>query len=467
MDKLSATLRAEITARPTKTILRDSSQYTRNQFDGLPKAMPERTNIDIPDSFDGRVVWKGLLSEVMNQGSCGSCWAFASTSTLADRFNIQSLGLMNIQLSPTKLILCDFQGREFTVLHPDTNPEAINRIDTTNLSTNACMGNTLYDAWRYMYVIGTNSAECIPYAAGLEGKKNFTGLDRYNKQDKLPLCANIAGEIGDMCSDVAVDIFTGEEYGTPARFYRCLHFYSIAGIPADGGSEYNIRHNIFCWGPISTGMNVYEDFYDFDAKTEIYEWNGKGKPVGGHAIEIVGWGEEKNKKYWIVKNSWGKHWGRGGYFYMARGNNNCKIEENIITGVPDFFYPLGFELQYKDIWAENPKAIEERREISAKLNITGGGIDPSTGYTRRVMISKPWVNLARPVYLGDLPTPWKDFVAGIDAAPKRRYKYQRHIHSTHMNVTYNKQPYYITMTVLAVLILLLTITVVYFVLIKK
>ena len=66
-----------------------------------------------------------------------------------------------------------------------------------------------------------------------------------------------------------------------------------------------------------------------------------GEVVGGHALEIVGWGVDNGKKYWWIKNSWGEQWGLGGYFRMIRGTNNCHIEENVMAGVPDFFYPEG------------------------------------------------------------------------------------------------------------------------------
>lgn len=44
----------------------------------------------IPNTFDARDRWQGCLSEPPNQGSCGSCWAFASVTVLQDRFCIAS-----------------------------------------------------------------------------------------------------------------------------------------------------------------------------------------------------------------------------------------------------------------------------------------------------------------------------------------------------------------------------------------
>lgn len=456
---LSAGLQAQIKERPTKTFLRDTSMTTEEEFAQLPKAKPAR-KIDIPEDFDPRKVWKGLLSPVRNQGQCGSCWAFASTSTLADRFNIQSLGLVHLELSPTKLVLCDFMGQEFKVVHPENDPGELSQIEAKSLAQGSCTGNTLYDAWRYLYVIGTNTEECVPYDKTLGSTLKFNSLSNFSSKSKLPLCSSLMGEIGDMCTDVSVNTFTGEEYGTPARFYRAIHFYSVAGTSKDGGSEYDIRHNIYCWGPVATGMVVYSDFYEFDAKNDVYEWNGKGKPVGGHAIEIVGWGVKNGKKFWWIRNSWGEKWGDGGFFRMARGNNTCKIEENVITGVPDFFYPEGYHLANPSnfVWAENPKAIEERDELSNKLTMTGGGIDPTTGYVRRIGVAKPWINLAPPINYKSLPDQLT-FIAGRDAEPRNRYRYQMEVRGRQPTTKYSDQPMYLTFTSLFFLIVIILVVI--------
>jgi cathepsin B len=318
-----------------------------------------------------------------------------------------------VELSPAKLILCDFKGAEWDIKHPELDPEATNEINAENLGVSACTGNSLYDAWRYLFILGTTTEECVPYDKAIKNELSFNSISDFSKDDRLPFCTVVSGAVGDMCSDVSENTITGDEYGTPARFYRCIHFYSIAGTEKDGGSEYYIRHNIFAWGPVSTGIVVYPDFYSFDPKTEVYEWNGKGNPVGGHAVEIVGWGEEDGKKYWIIKNSWGEEWGRGGYFYMARGVNTCQIEDNIIAGVPDFFYPVGYELANPSnfVWAETKFIAGQREQIETDLTLTAGGIDSLTGYTRRVMATKPWLNFQRPVELKRLPD-WNTFIAG-------------------------------------------------------
>lgn len=44
----------------------------------------------LPPSFDARKKWQGCLSNPPTQGSCGSCWAFASVTVLQDRFCIAS-----------------------------------------------------------------------------------------------------------------------------------------------------------------------------------------------------------------------------------------------------------------------------------------------------------------------------------------------------------------------------------------
>eukprot|EP00056_Hartaetosiga_gracilis_P002434 m.53562 g.53562 ORF g.53562 m.53562 type:complete len:347 (+) comp11044_c0_seq1:35-1075(+) len=51
---------------------------------------------------------------------------------------------------------------------------------------------------------------------------------------------------------------------------------------------------------------------------------GCGKMLD-HCVQLVGWGEEKNVPYWIVRNSWGADWGLDGYLYVERNKDECGI----------------------------------------------------------------------------------------------------------------------------------------------
>jgi len=41
-----------------------------------------------------------------------------------------------------------------------------------------------------------------------------------------------------------------------------------------------------------------------------------------HAVTVIGYGERKGKRYWLVKNSWGTGWGERGYVKMKRDSSN-------------------------------------------------------------------------------------------------------------------------------------------------
>jgi len=38
-----------------------------------------------------------------------------------------------------------------------------------------------------------------------------------------------------------------------------------------------------------------------------------------HAVQLVGYGDENGKQYWLVRNSWGASWGEDGYVKLERG----------------------------------------------------------------------------------------------------------------------------------------------------
>lgn len=59
----------------------------------------------------------------------------------------------------------------------------------------------------------------------------------------------------------------------------------------------------------------------------VYTSNKCSSTAVNHAVTAVGYSnEDRNEKYWIVKNSWGTSWGNEGYVYMRKDYDNmCGI----------------------------------------------------------------------------------------------------------------------------------------------
>lgn len=427
IESLPMSIQARIEARPTYTVLNSQDEQAATMSDYLLRFEDKRILEMLPKEFKGQEIWKDFLSPVKNQGKCGGCWAFASTSVLADKFNIQSLGRHKINLSPVRSIVCELEGH-FQDLARTNNLQDIIDIETSGLISSSCYGNTLINAFRFLYLFGASDDKCTPYS--LDGTR-FDKLKEFQDGNRLPTCDLITSRWRDMCIDHTLDLKTGNQFGTPSRLYRFLNIYAVPGTLAQGGDESQIRASIYHWGPVATGFTVYPDFYTFDPKKSIYKWNGQGSPVGGHAVEIVGWGEENGVKFWWIKNSWGKEWGLDGYFKFIRGVNECELEGNVVGGAPDFFYPpemYYFDEKNKEVILKTPtgdvlqvfetdkkalvRDIALREQIdSGSSELVSGGLDPLTGYSRRVQVIFPYYDFKPPISLKELPD-MSQFIAG-------------------------------------------------------
>jgi hypothetical protein len=340
----------------------------------------------LPSEFDPQNnIWKDLLVDCQDQGTCGSCWAFSTGSCYSDRFNIlMGKKIIKKLLSPTDQILCNdivniILNNDKKLLDTLQHPFQLNE-ETVN---NACNGNSLICAYYYLKFYGVASQNCIPY-----DKKNFDfsrlvntnygfnilnknvsafGQSNYKEFDNI---VNIATYDPKQLSPPGCDLYSPYSFrpfdfcyddskinqvniGTPSQRYTCFLIYSIRNAVRD---DTMIKFEIFKWGPICSSFLVYEDFYTFDPiKDGVYIHNENFPAiVGGHGIEIVGWGDYKTKNgksipFWWVKNSWGKNYGYNGYFRFLRGQNHCQIEYNMLCMLPNLYFDFSNKTQIKQI----------------------------------------------------------------------------------------------------------------------
>lgn len=284
----------------------------------------------IPATFNPFDTWGNYLSDIKNQGGCGCCWAMASSSAMADRLTIMTLGQFFEALSPYQMIIC--QGA-IPPKDGKVDPAYIQEINHQAHSQGSCNGNSLYSAMDFLYCFGLTTTRCVN--EGEFPSYNIKKIEEVQEKD-IPICQDILGDNYDTCLDKKI----------ASRFYR-----TIAGYAVDPDVE-SIKQEIYKWGPVISGFQVFDNFLnDYDG-IGIYMGppkDSKETSVGGHAIKILGWGKEKDKKtgevidFWWIANSWGASWGKSGYFRMAMNIKECQLEQNVVAFIPDL---IGFKLEY-------------------------------------------------------------------------------------------------------------------------
>jgi cathepsin B len=213
----------------------------------------------LPEEFDARKQWPRCMHKIRDQLQCGSCWAFAASEVLSDRFCIATSEKINVILSPQDLVSCD-------------------------VADSGCEGGYIDKSWEYLKNTGIVADECLPYTSGDGDRRNCP--------------------------------FTSSSF--KCKKGNFLKYKASQTSQHNTISE--AKEAIFNHGPIEAGFDVYEDFMSYAGG--VYKHTSQ-RLLGGHAVKVVGWGKDTDgTEYWIVANSWNTVWGEEGYFRIAFGECN-------------------------------------------------------------------------------------------------------------------------------------------------
>lgn len=341
----------------------------------------------LPVSFNPMEQWGWLLTTVRTQGKCGACWAMATTKALSDRYSLLSMGHVRHDFSPYAMVACE--GTIFP-RNDQLTKEEVMRINLDAHTAGACNGNSLYHAMDYLFAIGGVPRACINQ--GRFAEYGIPDLTTVTDSTRIPICTQLLGDKYQTCLDRQV----------AARYYRTIAGYEVsANVNA-------IKEEIYKWGPVVSGMRLYPDFVDeYDGKSIYMGPPPNAQPVGGHAVEIVGWGREQDVDFWWVCNSWGPEWGRSGYFQMKMNLAECELEQNVVAFIPDF---PGFstDMLHYTIQAR-PEMQELRRWI---------GIDPLNGYqyvTQPLILDGTLLGDLRPIFHRGIPDMYVTWLGDVEA----------------------------------------------------
>ena len=217
----------------------------------LPLSRSEIRLEDLPAEVDWRK--QGVISSVRDQGMCGSCWAFAASSTMASYAKLSDPAHPLVELSPQHLVSCT------------PNPLQCG-------GTGGCMGSVCPLAFTYASLFGVVAEEDYPYTSG----------DPWGDGDD------------EVCK---FDARTTDSSVMVMGWETLPHNDMLA-----------VMEHLANKGPLATsvaasdwGLYLGGVFDGCDFNSDI---------VVNHAVLLVGYGTDTTGgDYWLIKNSWGELWG--------------------------------------------------------------------------------------------------------------------------------------------------------------
>eukprot|EP00195_Chlamydomonas_chlamydogama_P008010 CAMPEP_0202897830 /NCGR_PEP_ID=MMETSP1392-20130828/6500_1 /ASSEMBLY_ACC=CAM_ASM_000868 /TAXON_ID=225041 /ORGANISM="Chlamydomonas chlamydogama, Strain SAG 11-48b" /LENGTH=370 /DNA_ID=CAMNT_0049583581 /DNA_START=38 /DNA_END=1150 /DNA_ORIENTATION=+ len=217
---------------------------------------------DLPDSWDWRnVSGRNYISPIRNQHIpiyCGSCWAFATTSALADRANIIHQGAWpSAMLSVQNVVSCSGSG--------------------------SCEGGNELSVYKYSAEKGIPPDTCNQYIA----------------RDQA-------------CHDMQ-QCYTCWPEGPCEAVYSYKRLVVSEHGKLAGPGE--MKAEILARGPITCSIHASDNLDKYTGG--VYAEYLPDLPRLNHVVSVIGWGVEEGVEYWIVRNSWGEAWGEGGMFRLV------------------------------------------------------------------------------------------------------------------------------------------------------
>lgn len=212
------------------------------------------------------------LSQVQDQGGCGSCWAFAASTVLRAQSEIHST---RRDFSPQELVSCI------------RNPERCG-------GDGGCEGATVELAMDYVLQYGSFSEQEFPYIAmDLQCPSKY----RAEMQSQEP------------------SVHKGEAYGM------------LGWMRLPENQLLPVKEALVTHGPLGVSLMV-DDFFQMYQSGILPACQPEA--LINHAVALVGFGEEPSTssaaplKFWRIQNSWGSDWGEGGYVRLFRHDDSAE-----------------------------------------------------------------------------------------------------------------------------------------------
>mmetsp|Transcript_14832 Transcript_14832/g.28264 ORF Transcript_14832/g.28264 Transcript_14832/m.28264 type:complete len:384 (-) Transcript_14832:154-1305(-) len=283
---------------------------------------------ELPDEFDWRnVSGANYLTRSLNQHIpqyCGSCWAHATVSILADRIKIFRLHHREEDRQPVKndihfsiQYILNCGGEIAGSCHGGSMTGVFELIKTTGYipveTCNPYLACSSDSEWGFCPHVDTT---CTPYnTCRTCGMKIIPSIHPFSEE-----CFEISHFPNASVAEYGtIERNQDDDDDDPNESNKLLH---------------KIKAEIFARGPVAAVING-KALHEYHGG--VYT-NTTASKVPGHVVSIVGWGKTKDgSTYWICRNSWGQYWGEMSFFRILAGSNVLAIEKKIAWATPGHF----------------------------------------------------------------------------------------------------------------------------------
>ena len=216
-------------------------------------------------------IWgKKILSDVKNQGRCGSCWAFSTTSSIESFMRINNYTVE--RLSEQQLVDCSKENN-------GCNGGLMHQAYDYIIKNKGLLSNNDYeyvaeDQVCQININGNNSCDC----------KKSLSVNNTNVTNTCD-CKNIKKNIG----------------GSDIKNYEFIIPKSKIDIMA------SLQNS-----PIAIALDANSFVFRFYKEGVIDIPINKNSNIN-HAVLLTGYDTDVNGTYWIIQNSWGEKWGDNGF----------------------------------------------------------------------------------------------------------------------------------------------------------
>lgn len=185
-------------------------------------------NFNAPASFDSRTQWPNCVSDIRDQQTCSSCWAFAAAEVFGDRICMWSGGQYKYVLSPQYLLDCE----------------------SHSLGCNG--GGYQQEAWKFLYNKGIPLDSCVPYLNYVERCPGYCAGGRSIYNMKVSRWYVIQGE-----NNIKNNIMNGGPIEVMMTTYQDLYCYT-SGVYSHTWGNQLTNHSVkmIGWG-VSDNQNYW------------------------------------------------------------------------------------------------------------------------------------------------------------------------------------------------------------------